>query len=131
MAGIPSSPAWGPSGTALQTRELIVKTCSRVPTRSGRQLVRVRVVGNGSLGWAEAAIAWGAELEAVVASGRCKEVARHVRLPDCLLSLSEALELSHTGLYSVRVSDHPEWGGAMFATVRTDEESQNAKLFDT
>ena len=101
MAGIPSSPARGPSRSALQTGELIVKTCSRVPTRSGR------VVGNGSLGWAEAAIAWGAELEAVVASGRCNKVARHaVRLPDCLLSLAEALKLlNRTPLVLMQVPD--------------------------
>ena len=56
----------GPRLDNLRTGELVVNNISRPKSRGGRSTVCVRVVGDSSFGWAEAAQLWGASIDIVV-----------------------------------------------------------------
>ena len=58
----------GPAHSALLHGEMIAVGFSARVGRGGRSYVNVRVVGNSSLGWIEAAYAWGARIDAIVLS---------------------------------------------------------------
>ena len=62
----PCMPTMGPLLDHLQTGELKVNISSRPRVGGGRELVRVRVIGDRSFGWTEAAHLWGAQVEVVV-----------------------------------------------------------------
>ena len=50
----------------LQTGEVVVNSSSRTGGRRGRIDIRIRIIGDRLLSWAEAAIGWGVAIEAVV-----------------------------------------------------------------
>lgn len=49
----------GPTLDGLQTGEKVIVTSSKLLSRSGREDIKFRVVGDRSFGWGEAAVAWG------------------------------------------------------------------------
>ena len=55
----PCMPTMGPLLDHLQTGELKVNISSRPRVRGDIELVRVRVIGDRSFGWTEAAHLWG------------------------------------------------------------------------
>ena len=62
-----ASPPLGPDlDPKLQTGERIAIKSSRTRVRGTRKHVKVRIIGDRAWGWIEAAISWGAEVEAVV-----------------------------------------------------------------
>ena len=71
----------GPASSGLQTGEKLEKHSRKIGGRRGRQSVGVRVVGNATLGWLEAAINWGCRLEAVVGKGFNQSVAETFSIP--------------------------------------------------
>jgi hypothetical protein len=86
--------------------------------RRTKSKVRVRVVGNASLGWAEVAKRWGAELEAIVTER--EPVVKHgvtqiVSLLTKLepITLPQALSMEPTG----------RWHGLMLATIESPSDS--------
>ena len=93
---------------SLQTGERIVKHSSRRLGRGGRDLVCVRVVGEHSFGWVEAAKLWGAKLEAIVQGISLPKSIREVfDLPlECTLDLA----------VKMTPSDCP-WDGLLFGTI--------------
>ena len=56
----------GPALGELLTREAVAVESEVILCRRGRSGVRVRIFGDSYIGWAEAAEAWGASVEAVV-----------------------------------------------------------------
>ena len=61
-----SSEDQGPPSPSIFRGELLAITAQMAVGRRPQSKVRIRVVGSLSMGWVEAAEAWGAELEAVV-----------------------------------------------------------------
>ena len=62
----------GPVWDQLFTGEAVAIASRLVLSRRARSRVRVRVVGESLVGWAEAAESWGAALEAVVVGSNCE-----------------------------------------------------------
>ena len=117
--------------STLQTGELIVKTCSKVPSRSGRSGVKVRVFGDSSFGWAEATTSWGATPEAFITNHQCtKSIRSRFKLPialsyDSALGLSPAGQPSEGTPYAITSQT---WDGILCATIRGDDDSTKAKV---
>ena len=64
LGAVPALGARGHPHSDLQTGEKIVKFSSKRVGRGGRDGVGIRVVGDDSTAWAEAAALWGGRLEA-------------------------------------------------------------------
>ena len=97
--------------------EAVALKSSRVLNRRGRSLVRVRIVGRSSLGWVEAAEAWGCNVEAVVVKP-LREMSKIIHLVSrfTITSVATALTMPPMG----------DWNGLMLATVCSEEESSLA-----
>lgn len=74
VGATPGAPCVGTRLQGLQTGEEFVNEYSRAHANGGREHVRVRVVGDQSFGWAEAACTWGAGLELVVHRKFCNHM---------------------------------------------------------
>ena len=111
----------GPRLDNLRTGELVVNNISRPKSRGGRSTVCVRVVGDSSFGWAEAAQLWGASIDIVV----------HRIYPNHLLR--DIFNHPKSIPISAIVDAPPlvkNWNGIMLATVSNLEESVDMnKLF--
>ena len=94
--------------------EAVALKSSMVLSRRGRSLVRVRIVGRLSLGWLEAAEAWGCNMEAVVVSPLCK-LNKVINLVSrsTATSVSTALSMAHMG----------NWDGLLLAAVHDEAEA--------
>jgi hypothetical protein len=57
------------SETAVLPGERVAVSSCRVLSRKGRSVVRLRVFGDASLGWLDAAMLWGASVEIFVCHG--------------------------------------------------------------
>ena len=100
----------------LQTGELVKHLSSKYPSRMGRLGVKIRVVGNCSLGWSEAAASWGGTVEALVLRGNSKLIS------DSLNHLPEPCDREHAvGLPPVGVP----WDGIMCSTIGSDSEARD------
>ncbi|KAL7527269.1 hypothetical protein ACHAXR_004033, partial [Thalassiosira sp. AJA248-18] len=102
--------------------EAVALKSSRVLDRRGRSLVRVRIVGRSSLGWVEAAEAWGCNVEAVVVTP-LREMNNVIHLVSrfSTTAVSAALTMPPMG----------DWDGLMLATVnREDEATLVNRMFD-
>ena len=103
-----------PNLDVLQTGELVKHLSSKYPSRMGRLGVKIRVVGNCSLGWSEAAASWGGTVEALVLRGNSKLIS------DCLDHLPEPCNRDHAvGLPPVGVP----WDGILCSTIGSDSEA--------
>ena len=100
--------------TALLTGERVAVSTRRVLSRKGRCVVRVRVVGNGSLGWLDAAQLWGASVEVFVGHGG---------------NIKHLVESLYPDVYVAPVVDarallpHRSWDGIMVGTIKDGEDA--------
>ena len=85
--------------------------------RRGRSGVSVRIVGESSLGWLEAAYLWGARIEAIVFVKRELSDLLHKYFNLEVISPSQGKQLPPLG----------PWTGLMFATIHSSEEGSLAK----
>ena len=86
----------GPVRDQLFTGEAVAIASRLVLSRRARSRVRIRVVGESSVGWAEADESWGAALEAVVV-GSSREFNEVIQIltTATLIKIAEAFRL-HT-----------------------------------
>ncbi len=99
----------------LHTGELVAQIESRMVGQRGRGNIRFRVVGDNSLGWAEAASQWGGCVDCIV----------HFRLNNHLFNSTLRLP-SSISLTSVRQSplvEPSDWDGVMLSTIRSEREA--------
>ena len=117
----PGMPTMGPPLDHLQTGELKLNICSRPKVRKGRELVRVRVIGDRSFGWTEAAQLWGAQVEVVVH----RQYDNHI--------LSETFHQPKSCDVTTAVlsfDDKIPWDGVLLATVGTQLDADDVdRLF--
>ena len=114
----PCAPRMGPLLYNLQTGELKVNICSRPRARGGRELVKVRIIGDRSFGWTEAAHLWGAQVEIVV----------HRNYNNHALSkMFNQPESCDVATASRSFNDTIPWDGILLATAAI---SSDAKIVD-
>ena len=99
----------------------MVQESQAILYRVGMSGVRVRVVGDASLAWAEAAVAWGCSVEAVVVSRR-QDYKAIVRLTTSVTPI--------TFYQALQVFTPKHWNGILAATIHEiDEATLVDKLF--
>ena len=103
-------------GPGLQTGERIVKCSRKALGRGGRNGVLVRVVGEHSFAWLEAANLWGAALEAVVRGGDLPKTIREEFDFPKAIAPDLALDLDPSGA----------WSGVMFGTIHDKQDADVA-----
>ena len=106
--------AWGRQVTGrVETGELLVCNTVSALSRRGRKEVRVRVVGDRSLGWLEVAEGWGARIDAVV----------HGRKPCPVLEqkFSHVTRIDSDTAYHLPPRD--AWDGVLLATMGEEEDA--------
>ena len=98
----------------VETGELMACRTVSALSRRGRKEVRVRVVGDRSLGWIEVAEGWGARIEAVVHGPKARTVLERY--------------FSHLTRIDVATAYHlpprEPWNGLVFATMGDEEDAE-------
>lgn len=109
MVALPSGAIdGGPTLDGLQTGEKVIVTSSKLLSRSGREDIKFRVVGDRSFGWGEAAVAWGGEVEAITHRQKDNHNLHHLfKLPKST-SVAKALSSLPTAEC---------WNGIMLCTI--------------
>ena len=110
-----SSEDQGPPNSPIFKGELIATAARMAVGRGARSRVRIRVVGASSMGWIEAAEAWGAVVEAVV-----------VECPDHFKDIRRKVSLmpTTTPQDGLRLLPLGPWDGCLLATIATGSETQ-------
>eukprot|EP00956_Cyclotella_meneghiniana_P001321 scaffold1440_cov23-Cyclotella_meneghiniana.AAC.2 len=98
----------------LLAGEKVAVSTRRVLSRKGRCVVRVRVVGDASLGWLDAAQLWGASVEAFVChGGNIKHLVEN-HYPDVYVApMTTAMHLL----------PHRSWDGIAIGTIENQEDA--------
>lgn len=105
----------GPPSSPIFRGELIATAARMAVGRRPRSKVRIRVVGASSMGWIEAAEAWGAEVESVV-----------VDIPDHFKDIRRKVSLTPTTTPQdgLRLLPLGPWDGCLLATIGSASETQ-------
>ena len=92
-----------------------------VLNRKGRNLIRVRIFGAGSLGWIETSCLWGAVIEAVVtrSGNEIEHVCKQLNHPVLVVTPDRSLRLPPRDV---------KWDGLVLATVMTDAEADDLHM---
>ena len=101
----------------MQTGEKVALTSSRTLSRSGRQEVSFRIVGDHSFGWSEAASVWGGHIDQIVHRQQPNhKICQLFKLPRSI-SVAQAL--------SSPPPAGTQWNGIMLATISSDQDSSD------
>ena len=104
----------GTSPTALMPGEQVIVQEKRSVGRRGRNVVRVRVVGQHSLGWLESAWLWGSSVEAFVGGGSGVTRLISILYPDVFFCSAYKAQY---------MLPHGAWVGAQLTTIRDDADA--------
>ena len=102
------------AGSSLLPGEKVAVRTRRVLSRKGRSVVRVRVVGDASLGWLDSMELWGACVELFVChGGNVKHLAERL-YPDVYIApVAE----------SVQIPPHRCWNGLLAGTLSSEQDA--------
>ena len=104
--------------TALLPGEKVAVRTRRVLSRRGRCVVRVRVVGEASLGWLEALQLWGASVEVFVCQGgNIKHLIERLYPDVHVAPLAQSLE----------ILPYHSWDGLALGTISSESDAQDFK----
>ena len=109
---------------SLRTGEKIVKISSRSKplSRSGRDNIKFRVVGDRSHGWAEAAVSWGGTVEVITHKAQDNHRIRSS------FNLPRSIPVSKAQLPPFADSN---WNGVLLATIQDDGDAEDVRaLFE-
>ena len=109
---LPSTAKLGPAHKTLQTGESAVNYSSKSVGRRGRKQIRVRIVGERSLGWTEAALGWGAVVEAITHNTFANGLVTSILSHPPSISVSQA----------TRLPPRDSWCGILCSTCDTDQD---------
>ena len=104
--------------TSLLPGEKVAVRNRRVLSRKGRNVVKVRIVGAGSLGWIEAARLWGAVIEMVITRGGNE--LRHL----CEL-LNHDVYFTTPSHAATLPPHRVDWDGLILATIMNNDEADD------
>ena len=100
--------------TTLLPGERVAVRTRRVLSRKGRCVVRVRVIGDASLGWLDAMKLWGASIEVFVSQGGNTKHLIENLYPDVYIAPREA---------ALRMLPHRAWDGLVVGTLESDQDA--------
>lgn len=105
----------------LLVGEAVARESSMTLSRRGRSGVRVRIAGEGSMGWLEAAEAWGCRVEAMVVGEELRHRDQN-KLMHLVSDFPSPTPLASALTLPPHIS-HGSWKGLMLATIQTDKDA--------